>query len=180
MILWPSMEMVSVLPMLILLIVLAPSIDKIRTFRRCGFQTHDNKERRIRQRRASRFIGFFRASPHAHGGALYSVTCSQRKYHYLRVCFMADSFAKTACGAGVVRSVLPACDPPSPVDFPGAPAARLRTNGTYLMALFSCQRKEKKNRADSASPRKRTDSVRSRRRAAYSIKSSSGSRYWNL
>lgn len=31
------------------------------------------------------------ASLHAHGGALCSVTYSQRKYHYSHICLMADS-----------------------------------------------------------------------------------------
>lgn len=40
-----------------------------------------------------RSIGNYRASLHAYGGALYSVTCSQRKDHYTRSCFLADSLA---------------------------------------------------------------------------------------
>lgn len=38
-----------------------------------------------------RSIGISRASLHAYGGALYSVMCSQRKYHNTRLRVLADS-----------------------------------------------------------------------------------------
>ena len=81
-------------------------------------------------------IGF--SSPHSYGEAFYSVTCSQRKYHNSRVHFVADSSAKAACGAGGVRSIPPDPGLLSLGEYPGAPAARLHTYGTYLIALFSC------------------------------------------
>lgn len=81
-----------------------------------------------------------RASPHSDGGAFYAVTHSQRKYHSPRLCFVADSPAKVACGAGGIRSISPGSVLLSSGKYPGAPAARLHTYGTYLIALFSCHR----------------------------------------
>lgn len=46
----------------------------------------------------------FRASLHSCGGAFYSVTCSQRKYHCSRLRILARSFAKAASQLGVCRS----------------------------------------------------------------------------
>ena len=48
----------------------------------------------------------FRASLHAYGGAFYSVTCSQRKYHCSRLRILARSSAKAASQRGVSRSSL--------------------------------------------------------------------------
>ena len=48
----------------------------------------------------------FRASLHACGGAFYSVTCSQRKYHCSRLRILARSSAKAASQRGVSRSSL--------------------------------------------------------------------------
>ena len=48
----------------------------------------------------------FRASLHAYGGAFYSVTCSQRKYHCSRLRILARSFAEAASQRGVSRSSL--------------------------------------------------------------------------
>lgn len=96
-------------------------------------------QRQIRRRRASRSIGLYRASPHSYGGAFYSVTCSQRKYHDPRICIVARSFAQSCFTALVVFAhFLPDFSPPFPVEFPCAPAVRLNTYGTYLIALFSC------------------------------------------
>jgi len=53
--------------------------------------------------------------------------------------FVADSSAKAACGAGGVRSIPPDPGLLSLGEYPGAPAARLHTYGTYLIALFSCE-----------------------------------------
>jgi len=79
-----------------------------------GFQEHTQTAAGLPLHRS------FGASPHADGGAFYDVTHSQRKYH-LRSRFMASSFAKAACGAGVDRSV--PVKPPFMWDDHGAPAA---------------------------------------------------------
>ena len=71
------------------------------------------------------------------GGAFYAVTHSQRKYHHTRMWFLAHSFAKAACGIGGVRSI--PLNTSFQRGYPGAPAARLNTYGTCLMALFSCK-----------------------------------------
>ena len=42
-------------------------------------------------------------SPHAYGGALYSVTCSQRKYHYRSMQSWPAALPKLLCGVGVYR-----------------------------------------------------------------------------
>lgn len=44
------------------------------------------------------------ASLHSDGGAFHDVTHGQRKYHYLRVCVMADCLPRQSCGADVSRS----------------------------------------------------------------------------
>ena len=46
----------------------------------------------------------FRASLHSCGGAFYSVTCSQRKYHCSRLRILARSFAEAASQHNVSRS----------------------------------------------------------------------------
>ena len=55
-----------------------------------------------------RSIGLDRASPHSCGWAPYAVTHSRRKYHHPRMCLMASALPGAVCGAGVVRSFLPA------------------------------------------------------------------------
>ena len=74
----------------------------------------------------------FRASLHSCGGAFYSVTCSQRKYHYFRLRILARSCAKAALQRGIFRSSLLLL----PWACPGAPAVRLNAGRTYLSALF--------------------------------------------
>ena len=74
----------------------------------------------------------FRASLHSYGGAFYSVTCSQRKYHYFRLRILARSCAKAALQRGIFRSSLLLL----PWACPGAPAVRLNAGRTYLSALF--------------------------------------------
>ena len=53
---------------------------------------------------AGRSVGSFCASLHAHGGTFDSVTCHQRRYHYLRVRIVALSRAIGCTQRGVVRS----------------------------------------------------------------------------
>lgn len=78
-------------------------------------------------------------SPHAYGGALYSVTCSQRKY-LTRMCFVAGSSAMAVYGVGVDRSILGSFTSFLSEGLPGAPAVWLHTYGMYLIALFTFQR----------------------------------------
>ena len=60
---------------------------------------------------AGRSVGLFRASLHAHGGTFDSVTCHQRRYHYLCLRIVALSLAIGCTQRGVVRSAL-ICSPP--------------------------------------------------------------------
>ena len=83
---------------------------------------------------AGRSVGSFCASLHAHGGTFDSVTCHQRRYHYLRLRIVALNRAIGCIQRGVVRS---AWSLHLPVDrHPGAPAVRLPASRTYLPALF--------------------------------------------
>ena len=63
---------------------------------------------RFRRRLAGPLHRSYRASPHSYGWAPYTVTHSRRKYHHLRMCLMASTLPGAVCGAGVVRSFLPA------------------------------------------------------------------------
>ena len=67
-----------------------------------------------RRRRAGRSIGKYRASLHAYGGALYSVTCSQRKDHYTRLCLLARSLANGCFAAAVFVALSLVDSPPKP------------------------------------------------------------------
>lgn len=80
----------------------------------------------------SRSIGNSGASLHADGGALYSVTCSQRKYHNLCIRFLAHSLAMAACGAGSSRSI------PSPTSFPGGISRRARRLAQHMQNVSDC------------------------------------------
>ena len=80
----------------------------------------------------SRSIGNSGASLHADGGALYSVTCSQRKYHNLCIWFLAHSLAMAACGAGSSRSI------PSPTSFPGGISRRARRLAQHMQNVSDC------------------------------------------
>ena len=74
-----------------------------------------------------------RASLHTYGGALYSVTCSQRKYHYPQIYVVAPTsllpVAASCFSLGAPEA--------SPVNCHRAPVVWLNINGTYLHALFS-------------------------------------------
>ena len=84
---------------------------------------------------AGRSVGSFRASLHAYGGTFDSVTCHQRRYHYLCLRIVALSLAIGCIQRGVARS---ARSLHLPVDrHPGAPAVRLPASRTYLPALLS-------------------------------------------
>ena len=87
---------------------------------------------------AGRSVGYgFRASLHAHGGTFGSVTCHQRRYHYLCLRIVALNLAIGCAQRGVVRSAQISSPP---VDrHPGAPAVRLPASRTYLPALFGFQ-----------------------------------------
>ena len=87
---------------------------------------------------ADRSVGcMIRASLHAYGGTFDSVTCHQRKYHYTCLRIIADGHAigrmqRRCC------SLRPGFSPPYRFDDPGAPAAWLPADRTYLPALFTC------------------------------------------
>ena len=68
-----------------------------------------------------RSIGNYRASLHAYGGALYSVTCSQRKDHYTRLCLLARSLAKGCFAAAVFVAPSLVDSPPKPWTIPAHP-----------------------------------------------------------
>lgn len=74
----------------------------------------------------------FRASLHSCGGAFYSVTCSQRKYHCFRLRILARSCAKAASQRDVSRSSFSLLSG----TYLRAPAVRLNADRTYLSALF--------------------------------------------
>ena len=70
--------------------------DKIRTFL-CADQFLSRYFSKAKQTAAGQPLHrIFRASLHAYGGAFYSVTCSQRKYHCSRLRILARSSAKAA------------------------------------------------------------------------------------
>ena len=76
----------------------------------------------------------FRASLHTYGGTFDSVTCHQRRYHYLCLRIVALSQPINCTQRGVVRS---ARSLHLPVDrHSGAPTVRLPASRTYLPALF--------------------------------------------
>ena len=68
-----------------------------------------------------RSIGNYRASLHAYGGALYSVTCSQRKDQYTRLCLLARSLAKGCFAAAVFVALSLVDSPPKPWTIPAHP-----------------------------------------------------------
>ena len=68
-----------------------------------------------------RSIGNYRASLHAYGGALYSVTCSQRKDHYTRLCLLARSPANGCFAAAVFVALSLVDSPPKPWTIPAHP-----------------------------------------------------------
>ena len=80
--------------------------DKIRTFL-CADQFLSQYFSKAKQTAAGQPLHrIFRASLHAYGGAFYSVTCSQRKYHCSRLRIMARGSAKATSQRGVSRSSL--------------------------------------------------------------------------
>ena len=97
--------------------------DKIRTLGKYGSKLSLFSKAWADGGGQSRSIGKTSASLHAYGGAFYSVTCSQRKYHYFCTRVMAVTFCRAVISALVFIA--------------SAPADRLCTYRTYLLALFS-------------------------------------------
>ena len=105
---------------------------KPHRFKQCGFPNSRENQRLLKRRQTKPLHRSFRASLHSHGGAPYAVTHSRRKYHHTRMCILARSPAWDCFAALVWFAPSPDRGPP------GAPAVRLRTCGTYLIALFRC------------------------------------------